>query len=162
MSGIAFNVDEVFGMAEQIERNGAKFYRKAAEQLPANKDFLLRLAVMEDEHLQTFSDMHAKFAADAAESTVFDPDNQAESYIRAMADTHVFDMTKDPGEALKGDETMADIAKTAIGLEKESIAFYVGLRELVPTALGSEKIDAIIREEWRHVAVLSQELKQAS
>ena len=29
---ITFNPDEIFEMAEQIERNGAKFYRKAAER----------------------------------------------------------------------------------------------------------------------------------
>ena len=29
--GISFNADEVFEMAEAMERNGAKFYRKAAE-----------------------------------------------------------------------------------------------------------------------------------
>ena len=28
--GVTFNADEVFEMAEQIERNGAKFYRAAA------------------------------------------------------------------------------------------------------------------------------------
>ena len=27
--GITFNADEIFAMAEEIERNGQKFYRKA-------------------------------------------------------------------------------------------------------------------------------------
>ena len=31
---IPFSADEVFEMAEQIERNGAKFYRAAAKKLP--------------------------------------------------------------------------------------------------------------------------------
>jgi len=30
---IPFNADEVFEMAEQIERNGARFYRAAAEEI---------------------------------------------------------------------------------------------------------------------------------
>ena len=30
--GITFNANEVFEMAEEIERNGAKFYRQAAEK----------------------------------------------------------------------------------------------------------------------------------
>ena len=30
--GIDFNADEVFEIAEQIERNGAKFYRNVAEK----------------------------------------------------------------------------------------------------------------------------------
>ena len=32
-----FNADEVFEMAEQIEKNGAKFYRNAAGKFPELK-----------------------------------------------------------------------------------------------------------------------------
>jgi len=51
-----FNADEIFEMAEQIERNGAKFYRRAAEQVtsPDGSELLLNLAVMEDVHEKTF------------------------------------------------------------------------------------------------------------
>ena len=31
--GLDFNADEVFEIAEQIERNGAEFYRTAAENI---------------------------------------------------------------------------------------------------------------------------------
>jgi len=50
--GYDFNADEIFEMAEQIERNGASFYRKSAESIddPAEKKLLLDLAAMEDEH----------------------------------------------------------------------------------------------------------------
>ena len=37
-----FNADEIYEMAQQIERNGAAFYRKAAEavdEAPAKKSF---------------------------------------------------------------------------------------------------------------------------
>jgi rubrerythrin len=50
-----FKVDEIFKMAEQIERNGAKFYRAAAKKIPAAKQALVELASMEDEHLRTFA-----------------------------------------------------------------------------------------------------------
>jgi len=45
-----FNLNEVFEMAIQIEANGANFYRKAAgfQNNPADKDFLEKLARMED------------------------------------------------------------------------------------------------------------------
>ena len=39
-----FNADEVFEMAEQIEVNGARFYRAAAEKFPALSEMLLDLA----------------------------------------------------------------------------------------------------------------------
>ena len=40
-----FNADEVFEMAEQMERNGAKFYRDAAETAAdaSNKEMLIGL-----------------------------------------------------------------------------------------------------------------------
>ena len=45
-----FNADDIFEMAQQMERNGGNFYRTAAENTEdaANKDFLLNLAAMED------------------------------------------------------------------------------------------------------------------
>jgi rubrerythrin len=41
-----FNAEEIFMMAEQIERNGAKFYREAAQNVsgPEPKQILLGLA----------------------------------------------------------------------------------------------------------------------
>ena len=53
---IDFNADEVFEIAEQIERNGAKFYRTSAKNISDvnNKNFLIQLAEMEDEHEKTF------------------------------------------------------------------------------------------------------------
>ena len=50
---ITFNADEIFEMAEQIERNGAKFYREAAENASDAdvKEMLLSMAAMEDGHV---------------------------------------------------------------------------------------------------------------
>jgi hypothetical protein len=44
-----FNADDIFEMAEQLERNGAKFYRDASENVtdPQSKKFLIQLSQME-------------------------------------------------------------------------------------------------------------------
>ena len=50
---ISFNIDEIFEMAEQIERNAASFYREAAKRAfdgTVQKKFI-DLASMEDGHL---------------------------------------------------------------------------------------------------------------
>ena len=47
----------------------------------------------------------------------------------------------------------------AIGLEKDSIVFYLGMKEMVPERLGGSRIDGIIREEMRHVNDLSREFE---
>ncbi len=64
---ITFNADEIFEMAEQIERNGARFYRDAAAQITdaENKEFLESLGEMEDTHLAIFSAMRTEVIKDA-------------------------------------------------------------------------------------------------
>lgn len=160
---VAFNADEIFAMAEQIERNGAKFYRKAAEG-PAgvtSKELLLSLAEWEDQHERLFASMRAELGATEAASTAFDPNDEAALYLQAVADGHVFDVKTDPSEKLTGKETTAEVLKTAIGLEKDSIVFYLGIRESVGKTMGREKIESIIQEEMRHVTVLSEDLARA-
>jgi len=155
-----FNADEIFEMAEQIERNGARFYRRAADGIkePKSHHLLLTLAAMEDEHLETFAAMRAELA-EGAWDVHFDLDDQAGMYLRAMANGHVFDLKADPAERLTGKESAEDILHIAIGLEKDSLVFYQGIREMVPEQSGRGKIDRIITEEMRHIADMSKELE---
>ena len=127
--GMPFNADEVFEMAEQIERNGAKFYRKAAAKLPEVGQLLLKLAEMEDQHEITFADMRKELSGTELEQQVFDPDDEAQMYLRVMADGHIFNVKADPAEKLAGVNTSQDVLKMALGVERDSIAFYVGLKE---------------------------------
>jgi len=153
-----FNADEVFEMAEEIERNGAKFYRAAAKKFRSLSDTMLDLAAMEDQHEKTFAQMRAKLSETEKEPLIFDPDDEAGMYLRAMADGHVFNVRIDPAQKLAGCQTAKDVLKAAIGLEKDSIAFYVGLRESVSAKAGGDKIQGIIREEMGHIAVLNNKL----
>ncbi len=154
-----FNADEIFEMAEQIERNGGKFYRAAAEKFPALRALLLNLAEMEDQHEKTFATMRTELSSVEAQPPVFDPDDQAQMYLRVMADGHVFNVKADPVEQLAGKDTAEDVLKMAIGVERDSIAFYVGLKEAVSRKAGKDKVDAIIKEEISHVVILSRELE---
>lgn len=154
-----FNADEIFEMAEQIERNGSKFYRAAAEKFPAVRELLLRLAEWEDVHVATFATMRAELSADHTAPPVFDPDGQAQMYLRAMADGHIFNPKADPGEMVAETDTPEDILHLAISVERDSIAFYVGLKQSVSARAGRDKVEAIIREELSHVAILNEELE---
>jgi rubrerythrin len=157
-----FNVNEVFEMAIQIEANGAKFYRKAAElqQDPDNKAFLEKLARMEDKHKATFEAMRKEVSEKEKQETVFDPANELSMYLKAMADSHGGEGNPDVVESFTGEEPMEEIITTAIGLEKESILFYLGLKDLVPAKYGHDKLDNIIREEKLHIAQLNGFLKK--
>jgi rubrerythrin len=152
-----FNADEIFEMAEQIERNGANFYRAAEKKLPAAKEMLLDLAAMEDQHLKTFKDMRARLSASEKEPLVFDPDGQAQTYLRVMASDHVFAVSANPAKLLTGKKA-AEILKMAIGFEKDSIVFYTALKESVSRKAGKDKVEAIIAEEMSHIVILSDKL----
>ena len=157
---ITFNAFEIFEMAEQIERNGVKFYRKAAEGISDRdaRQMLLELADMEAEHEKTFTDMRKQLSEEARELRVFDPENEMALYLQVMASGHVFDLRKDPSEQLSGTETVEDILKLAINAEKDSIVFYLGLKDFVPVKAGKDKVEAIIKEEMSHIAVLNRRL----
>lgn len=154
-----FNADEVFEMAEQIERNGAKFYRAAAKKLPDLSKLLLDLAQMEDEHEETFKALRTELLGEEVEAPVYDPDNEAHKYLRVMADGHVFDLKADPLEQLADKQTPEDILKMAMGAERDSIAFYVGLKDFVSQRAGKDKVEGIIKEEMDHIATLNQKLE---
>ena len=157
---ITFNAFEIFEMAEQIERNGVKFYRKAAQSISDQdvRQTLLDLADMEAEHEETFAGMRKQLSDRDRELRVFDPENEVALYLQAMANGHVFDLKKDPGEQLTGTETVEDILKLAIDAEKDSIVFYLGLKDFVPAKAGKDRVEAIIKEEMGHIAVLNRRL----
>jgi len=157
---IPFSADEVLQMAEQIERNGSRFYRRASQGFaePRTRELMLDLAIAEDEHEKVFAAMRADLSPQEREPTVPDPWGEAVLYLRGMADSQLFDVKADPSERLTGKETLEEILRTAIGLERDSIVFYLGLKDIVPERLGKHRVDAIIREEMGHVAALGKAL----
>jgi len=149
-----YSADEIFDMAEQIERNGAKFYRDAAKNVSDSetKDFLLMLAKMEDNHLKTFSKMRSELSGREMESPTFDPNNEATLYLKSLADSKIF-FKKDIDTS-----SLEEVFKAAIVAEKDSIAFYIGMNDLVPEHFGKDKLDEIIKEEMKHIRILNDKL----
>jgi len=157
---ISFNAAEIYEMAEQIERNGAAFYRKAAEGVSEEgaADLLLDLAAMEDDHEKTFAEMKAQLSERDRGDAPFDPDNEGVLYLRSMVEGKVFDPESKPAEKLTGSESLQEILHTAIGLEKDSIVFYIGMKKVVPDNRGRQRIDDIIAQEMGHITTLSGKL----
>jgi len=158
--GITFNANEVFEMAEEIERNGAKFYRQAAENAKdkETKQMLLDMAAMEDGHLKTFEEMREQLSGQEKGWTIFDPDNQSVLYLQAMADARGYEGKITPSKELTGSETPKEILETALNSEKESVFFYLGLKELVSAKAGKGKVETIIKEELNHITDLLNKL----
>ena len=156
---ISFNADEIFEMAEEIERNGARFYRKAAETADGDtKKMFLDFAVMEDGHEATFAAIRKELNESESMQTSFDPDGEAALYLQSMADAYGSEGKVSVDESLTGCESCEEIVTIAIGAEKDSVAFYVGLKDIVPDRLGKDKVDGIIKEELAHITTLNNKL----
>jgi rubrerythrin len=161
-----FNADEVFEIAQQIERNGVKFYSRSAEVAsdPKAKELLRQLADMEKRHEVTFGNLREQVLEKNPDWAVrfFDEESrsQAALYLRATAEGLVFDLRSDPAALLDEEQPMETIYQKAIGLEKDSIAYYQGVKEAVREGLGRDQVDAILREEMRHVVMLTDQLRQ--
>jgi len=161
---IAFNADEIFEMAEQMERNAATFYREAATKAPTRQiqDMFLRLAAMEDGHLRTFHEMRAMLSDQEKGGTTFDPEGEATLYLQAMADERGFEGKRSRTEPLTGKESPRELLEIAIEAEKNSILYYVGLKNFVTDRAGRDRVEAIIREEVSHAAELRRYLAAMS
>lgn len=159
---IVFNISEILEMAKQIERNGANFYRKAAKYNQSVSKLLLEFAEQEDEHLRTFTAMQKELSGQELEPTAFDPNGEADLYLQALANKQVFDIDNDPSKSLTGKESISEIFKIAQQAEKDSIVFYVSMREMVPQRFGGDKLNKIIHEEVTHIYWLIAKQKEVS
>ena len=158
---LQFNIEEIFEIAEQIERNGAKYYQKAANQIEDQnfKLLFLDLVDMEKKHERVFAYLKNKIADKNLDQGMLDPDSSAVRYLCSFADGAVFDLKADPSAYLSSKRSMDEILRYAIDLEKDSIVFYYGIQELVPEELGKDQIYTIIKEEMKHITFLNDKIK---
>ena len=159
-----FNADYVLEMAATIEKNGARFYQTAAQRVTdqSARTLLKRLADEEREHELVFASMKEKLSAREKTAPGGVPKETAALYLKALADTHVFFekelLPPNPGHGENTADLLRRIYIAAIRAEKDSIVFYVGLKEVVPERFGRERVDQIIQEEMVHLTTLSTQL----
>jgi rubrerythrin len=157
---ITFTADEVFEMAIEIERGGAEFYREAAERSSDKETMrtLLEMAETEEGHLNTFQQMREKLLAED-ETVIFDPDNRSVMYLQTMANARGWEGKVSPTQELSGNETPRQILEIALNSEKESVVFYLGLKDLISSKANKDKVEQIIIEELAHISELLGKLK---
>jgi len=157
---VTFTMDEMLAMAERIEQNGATFYRRAAIQVSDDgmKETLNWLAEQEEEHEEIFAGMRTELHGKDTGDPVWDPDNEYEMYVRALADGKVFDLSEEPSKTLEGLSTVKDILEFALGREKDSIVFYMVVNKATSDGLNKQKIQGILDEEIGHVALITNRL----
>ena len=158
--GLYFTAEEVLEIAERIEHNGAAFYQRAGELAQSDdvRTLLLRLAKEEAGHEEVFARMRTTL--NDAEKPLFklDPSDEAAGYLQVLADLVLFPPGEDPATVIGSPFSCRQVLLTAVQKERDSVAYYAGMRQIVPKTFGKMKVDAILLEEMRHVTRLAKEL----
>jgi len=159
---IRFNADEVFEIGVEIEKNGKAFYEAAAAsaQNEDARQLLEELAAWEAGHIALFRELKDKLADATKEETAFDPDSQSHLYLKAAADSHVFNSSSDPVKIAQDCAGIADVLNRALAFEKDSVVVYTSMKGLVPGKLGKDDIDRLVNEELDHIRILSEKIAE--
>jgi rubrerythrin len=157
-----FNVFEILQIAEKIDHNGAKFYLKTAELFddPELRDIYYKLANWRARHEKILAQRRKRFSEKTGEFGTFDPDNYVLSNPHVMADLTVFAHKPNSSGRLTGAESREQIFKDAIRRAKEAIIFYTGLKDFARDPASKDTIDKIIKEENRHIRLLTEQSEQ--
>jgi len=151
------NADELFKVGVEIEKNGMAFYEAAAASVrePRVSALFRELAVWEVKHMELFENLRLSLPAEARRGDFFDPFSEEGAYIKDAADNHIFVKNADPAALAARCGSAIEALDFALTFEKDSVVFYTAMKKLIPPHLGQEKVDAIIEEEIRHVAILN-------
>ena len=68
----------------------------------------------------------------------------------------MFVKTKDIPGLVSTLKTSQEVLDLAITFEKDSVVFYSTMKKAVPESFGKDQIDALINEEIKHIALLTQ------
>lgn len=144
-----FSIREIFEMAIETEKLGYKFYTNMAKKFKGNKGLkglFDILAEKEKQHEKTFIELK-KIVGDR------EPSNweEVESFFRAVSESEFFLGKQKALPSMTHVKSIRDAVNYAMGFEKATLLYYIGLREEV-----REKhiLDEIIREEKNHLTWL--------
>jgi Uncharacterized conserved protein len=153
-------IDEVLGIAQTIEENGANFYRRATglHFEERAKIILLNLAEMEEEHKREFSVMQAELPKQKQKEDV--DLSEMGPYLKALSDSSDLEGSNTASHLFTGDEALSDIVLIGIDLEKETILYYLGLKDLFSSGKEKKIIDNIINQEKVHLVTLVEEYRK--
>lgn len=159
-----FNAGEVFKIALMIEDNGRLFYETAAAK-PFSQEVISLfkgLAAEEITHKAIFTTLLKNLPPETTTSTVWDPDNELDKYLKMMANEHVF--SKSPGAitAMLDDvDSPAAAIRLAMAFERDTIVFFLELQAQSEQYDDSRRqIKKLVDEERKHLARLTGMLQK--
>lgn len=158
------NIDEVYQVGVEIEKNGKAFYQAAAAATadPAVKKLCEGLAAWETRHVELFEKLRRDLPAESREGGAFDPADEERQYLRAAADDHVFRKNTDIAALVAKCQTPKALLDLAIQFEKDSVVYYSAMKQLMPACEACGTVDTLIDEELRHIGMLTAQRSKAA
>ncbi len=158
--GLFFTGSELVNIAVGIEQSGAAFYGSLAQSAKDEKSRSMweYLALEETKHIEIFRRMLGSLSDYAPPETYTE---EYDLYLRALIDSAVFRNDDDARRIAQKVGSASEAILIALSAEKDSILFYLNLRELVLRPQ-REAVDRVIEEEKAHVRQLSALLKDSS
>lgn len=151
---VSFYGNELINIAIGIENRGIAFYELMARSTKnrAVRDIFQYLVGMEQNHVEIFHNMLSEIEKQE-NPEVYAGDYAA--FLQALADTAVFTPTKGRGDEAMAVETDIAAVNIGIGAEKDSILFYLEMKEKMPAGQRSV-IENVIKEEKIHLRQLAE------
>ena len=153
-----FTVNEVLGIAIEIEKNGEEFYDKYEEytkNIELKKIFSL-LSNEERRHYNYFKDLAKRITGKEKESEYMGDNRQ---YLKLFAQESVFSEDKIAHFVLKGIENDIGALEFARGIEEDAISFYEVMKKNIPME-DRGMVNKIIDEEKTHLMLVEKLLNK--
>jgi rubrerythrin len=145
-----FTISEVFDLAIRLEKNGENFYRRFVDSMVDSnlKVQLLWLADQEQMHANFFTRLKQESSAQAPEDLGAHLDG---SLLQDFLGGHALSLDEVDPHSL---EDVSAVLQIALEFEKDTILFFGMIRTFITEQAVLEGLDAIIKEEERHIKVL--------
>ncbi len=142
---------EIFEVAVKIEEDGERFYSEVAKGAK-NEDlrkFFEFMAGEERKHAQRFREIAQSVGLD---ETYLDSD-EALAYLSEVVSGRIFPSYEDMIVWVKNRD-LPDVIDYSLGMEKETVIFYLELSHVVRDEDGKRVLSEIIEEERKHIRML--------
>jgi rubrerythrin len=142
-----FSLKDIVDIAVQIERNGERVYRRAAEKIedPSLRSMLQWLADEETQHAKWFEALIDKVPGTG---DFLEEEKMGRALLKNAVGAQSFSL--EDGDLLSM-EKIEDLLKLSIEFEKDTVLFYGMLQPLIEDQKTLEQLHAIIQEEENHI-----------
>ena len=151
----AIDVRELIRLAKKDEDVGAEFYQKLAEKVESEdlKEKFLEIREQEIGHSERFQEMLDQLSDYVPQE---DFPGEYEQYFQSFLSKREYLDSGDAVEAASGIESDMEAIKFALSQEKNTLLFFLEMKELVPSSQHREMVHEVIDEERDHIVELSQ------